>query len=209
MTQPADARISAQMIKALREATGAGVMDCKRALQESHGDFERAKAWLVRKGLDRATAKADREVKQGLVYAYIHHNHQLGVLLELNSESDFVARNEEFRRLGHELALQVAGADPKWVRREDVPQLVLDRERASIEADARDQKKPEAVVAKIVNGKLNDFYKREVLMEQAWTKDDKKSVEHLVKEAIAKLGENITVSRFVRYKVGEAPPSSP
>jgi len=197
--------ISADQVKVLREATGAGMMDCKRALEASQGDVEKAKDWLRQKGIAKAGAKASRAARQGLVEAYIHHNGQVGVLVELNSESDFVARNQVFKGLAHEIALHVAAADPHYLRREDVPREVLDRERSIFEAQARDQRKPDAVIQKIVEGKLNDFFKREVLLDQPWTKDDKQSIEHLVKEAIAKLGENITISRFARFKVGEAP----
>jgi elongation factor Ts len=196
--------IPAEQVKTLREATGAGMMDCKRALEETSGDFEKAKDWLRQKGMAKAGAKASRTASQGIVTTYVHHNHQLGVLLELNSESDFVARNEEFRHLGHEIALHIAAAEPKYLRREDVPTEIVDRERAIFEAQANDAKKPAAVVEKIVQGKLNDFFKREVLLEQAWAKDDKKTIDHLLKEGIAKLGENITIARFARFKVGEA-----
>jgi elongation factor Ts len=197
--------ISADQVKVLREATGAGMMDCKRALEATEGDLEKAKDWLRQKGIAKAGSKANRTARQGLVEAYIHHNGQVGVLVELNSESDFVARNQVFKDLAHEIALHVAAADPRYLRREDVPQEVLDRERAIFQAQARDQRKPDPVIQKIVEGKLNDFYKREVLLDQPWTKDDKQTIEQLVKEAIAKLGENITISRFARFKVGEAP----
>jgi elongation factor Ts len=196
---------SADQIKALREATGAGMMDCKRALEETGGDFEKAKDWLRQKGIAKAGSKSSRVASQGIVDSYIHHNQQVGVLIELNSESDFVARNDQFKELAHEIALHIAAADPHYLRREDVPAPVLERERAIFSAQAREQKKPEAVIEKIVAGKLNDFYKREVLYDQPWTKDDKKSIEQLVKEAVARLGENITISRFARFKVGEAP----
>jgi elongation factor Ts len=196
--------IAAEQVKALREATGAGMMDCKRALEATNGDFERAKDWLRQKGLAKAGAKAGRVASQGLIATYVHHNHQLGVLLELNSESDFVARNDEFRHLAHEIAVHIAAAEPRYLRREEVPKDVLDRERAIYEAQAIEQKKPPQVAEKIAQGKLNDFYKREVLMDQAWAKDDKRTVEQVIKEAIAKLGEHITISRFARFKIGEA-----
>jgi elongation factor Ts len=196
--------ISAEQVRALREATGAGMMDCKRALEATNGDFEKAKDWLRLKGMAKAGAKATRAASQGLIETYVHHNHQLGVLLEMNSESDFVARNEEFRHLAHEIAVHIAAAEPHYLRREDVPKEVLDRERAIFEAQAQDAKKPAAVIEKIVQGKMNDFYKREVLLDQAWAKDDKRTVDQMVKEAIAKLGENITISRFARFRVGEA-----
>jgi len=196
--------ISADQVKSLREATGAGMMDCKRALEECSGDFEKAKDWLRKKGIAKAGSKSTRVAAQGLIETYVHHNHQLGVLLELNSESDFVARNEEFRHLAHEIALHIAAAEPRYLRRDDVPADIVERERKIFEAQAADAKKPPAVVEKIVQGKLNDFYKREVLLDQVWAKDDKKTIEQLLKESIAKLGENITISRFARFKVGEA-----
>ena len=196
--------ISAEQVKALRDATGAGMMDSKRALEATNGDLEKAKDWLRQKGMAKAGAKAARTAKEGIIATYIHHNHQLGVMVELNSESDFVARNEEFRHLAHEVAVHVAAAEPHYLRREDVPEEVLNREKAIYEGQAADQKKPPQVVEKIVQGKLNDFYKREVLMDQAWAKDDKRTVDQMVKEAISKLGENITISRFARFKVGEA-----
>jgi elongation factor Ts len=196
--------ISAEQVKALRDATGAGMMDSKRALEATNGDIEKAKDWLRQKGIAKAGTKAARTAKEGIIATYIHHNHQLGVMVELNSESDFVARNDEFRHLAHEVAVHIAAAEPKYVRREEVPEDILNREKAIYEAQAADQKKPPQVVEKIVQGKLNDFYKREVLIDQAWAKDDKRTVDQVVKEAIAKLGENITISRFARFKVGEA-----
>jgi elongation factor Ts len=196
--------ISAEQVKALRDATGAGMMDSKRALEATNGDMEKAKDWLRQKGMAKAGSKAARTAKEGIIATYIHHNHQLGVLVELNSESDFVARNEQFRELAREVALHIAAAEPHYVRREDVPEAILNREKAIFEAQAADQKKPPQVIEKIVQGKLNDFYKREVLLDQAWAKDDKRTVDQMLKEAISKLGENITISRFARFKVGEA-----
>ena len=196
--------ISADQVKALREATGAGMMDSKRALEATNGDIEKAKDWLRTKGIAKAGAKSSRTAREGTIATYVHHNHQLGVLLELNSESDFVARNEEFKHLAHEIAVHIAAAEPRYLRREDVPKDVLDRERAIFEAQANEQKKPPQVVEKIVQGKLNDFYKREVLLDQPFAKDDKRTVDQMLKEGIAKLGENITISRFARFKVGEA-----
>src|SRR5216684_3247616 len=196
------ADISADKVKQLREATGAGMMDCKRALQETNGDLEKAKDWLRQKGMAKAATKAGRTASQGLVHAYIHHNGQLGVLVELNSESDFVARNEEFRHLAHELAVHIAAANPRWLRREDVPAEILSREKAIYDAQARELKRPENVLPKIVEGKLKDFYKQDVLLDQPFAKDDARTVAEVIKEAIAKLGENITISRFARFRVG-------
>src|SRR5207253_2426798 len=167
--------ISADQVKALRDATGAGMMDSKRALEATNGDLEKAKDWLRQKGIAKAGAKATRTAGEGIIATYVHHNHQLGVLLELNSESDFVARNDEFRHLAHEIAVHIAAAEPRYLRREDVPKDVIDRERAIFEGQAKDQKKPEAVIEKIIQGKMNDFYKREVLLDQAWAKDDKRT----------------------------------
>jgi elongation factor Ts len=200
------ADISADKVKQLRAATGAGMMDCKRALQETNGDLEKAKDWLRQKGMAKAATKAGRTASQGLVHAYIHHNGQLGVLVELNSESDFVARNEEFRHLAHELAVHIAAANPRWLRREDVPVEILTREKAIYEAQARELKRPENVLPKIVEGKLKDFYKQDVLLDQPFAKDDARTVAEVIKEAIGKLGENITISRFARFKVGESLP---
>jgi len=196
--------ISADQVKALRDATGAGMMDSKRALEATAGDIEKAKDWLRQKGIAKAGAKAARTAKEGIIATYVHHNHQLGVLVELNSETDFVARNDEFRHLAHEIAVHIAAAEPRYLRREDVPKDVLERERAIFEAQASDQKKPPQVIEKIIQGKVNDFYKREVLLDQAWAKDDKRTVDQMLKEAIAKLNENITIARFARFKVGEA-----
>jgi elongation factor Ts len=203
---PGNQPVSADLVKRLRELTGAGMMDCKRALEATGGDIEKATDLLRQKGIAKAGSKAARVAREGIVEAYLHHNRQLGVLVELNSESDFVARNAEFRHLAHEIAIHIAAAEPRYLRREDVPKAVLDRERAIFEAQAKEQKKPEAVIEKIVQGKLNDFYKREVLLDQMWAKDDKKTIENLLKESIAKLGENITISKFARFKVGEAEP---
>ncbi len=196
--------ITADQVKALRDMTGAGMMDCKRALEACGGDLEKAKDWLRQKGIARADLKSGRTALEGLVESYIHHNRQVGVLVELNSESDFVARNEHFLSLAHEIAVHIAAANPRYLRREDVPPDVVSHERAIYEAQAREQKKPPAVIEQIVQGKLNAFYKQEVLLEQPWSRDEKKSIRELIKEHIAKLGENITISRFVRFRVGEA-----
>src|SRR5437764_7150145 len=171
---------SADQFNAHRDATAAGMIDSKRALEATNGDIEKAKDWLRQKGIAKAGAKAARSAKEGLIATYVHHNHQLGVLVELNSESDFVARSDEFRHLAHEIAVHIAAAEPRYLRREDVPKDVLDRERAIFAAQASDQKKPPQVIEKITQGKLNDFYKREVLLDQAWAKDDKRTVHQMV-----------------------------
>ncbi len=202
------AEISAAMVKQLRERTGAGMMDCKRALEEADGDVERAIDLLRERGAARAKEKAGRSTNQGLIEAYLHSvggmPPKVGVLLEVDCESDFVAKTDDFKRLARELALQVAGANPQYVGPEDVPEDVVERERAVARAQA--EGKPENVVAKIVEGKLAAFYGDVCLLEQAWIRDErhKKKVRELVAETVAKLGENITVARFVRFAVGEA-----
>src|SRR5205814_3185300 len=153
--------ISADQVKALRDATGAGMMDSKRALEATNGDIEKAKDWLRQKGMAKAGTKAARTAKEGIIATYVHHNHQLGVLVELNSESDFVARNDEFRHLAHEIAVHIAAAEPRYVRREEVPENVVHRERSIFEAHASEQQTPPQVIEEIVHGNLNDLYDRE------------------------------------------------
>jgi elongation factor Ts len=193
--------ITAQAVKALRERTGTGMMDSKRALEATDGDLEKAIDWLRRKGIARASAKAGRVAREGVIEIYVHHNHQLGVLLELNSESDFVARSAEFRELAHEIAVHIAAATPRFLRREDVPDDVVEARRTEFREAAVAQKKPAQVVQNIVDGKLNEFFKDRVLLDQPWAKDDKRTVSDVLHEGIAKLGENITVARFARFKV--------
>jgi len=198
------AGVSAAEVKRLRDDTGAGMMDSKRALTESNGDFEKAKDWLRAKGLSRAAGKAGRATNEGAVEAYIHSSQGIakqGALVELLCESDFVAKTPDFKALARELALQVVGASPQYVRREDVPADVVDRERAVYRESVKG--KPDNIVDKILEGKLNDFYAKTCLLEQPWIKDDKKRVRDLVTDAIAKLGENITVAHFARFAVGE------
>ena len=195
------ATISAQQVKALRDATGSGMMDSKRALEATNGDLEKAKDWLRQKGLAKAGAKAGRLATEGLVEVYLHHNHQLGALVELNSETDFVARSDAFRELAHELAVHIAAANPRYLRAEDIPSAVLERTREEIRAEAMAQKKPVQVIETIIDGKLKAFYERDVLMDQRWAKDDTRTVQDVVADAVAQFGENITVSRFARFKV--------
>jgi elongation factor Ts len=203
-----NAEISAAQVKQLREMTGAGMMDCKRALTETGGDVERAKDWLRKKGMARAAGKASRTANEGMIASYLHgpggSTPKLGVLVELNCESDFVAKTDDFKELARELALQVAGGRPMWVRREEVPEDVLERERSV--ARAQVEGKPANIVDKIVEGKLEAFYGEHVLLDQVYVRDErrKKKVNELVTEAIAKLGENITVARFARFEVGES-----
>ncbi len=197
--------IKAQDVKALRDITGTGMMDSKRALEATDGDRERARDWLRQKGIARAGAKAARLAREGTVEVYVHHNKQLGVLVELNSESDFVARTEGFQHLAHEIALHIAAASPRYVRRDDVPAELIEQKRADFHQQATLLNKPPQVVEKIVDGKLNEFFEREVLLEQPWTKDDKRTVNEVLNEAISGYGENITVCRFARFKMGQSP----
>jgi elongation factor Ts len=196
--------ISPKDVAELRRRTGAGMMDCKKALEESGGDMEKAVELLRKKGIAKAEKRAGREAAQGLILSYIHHNHQVGVLLELNCETDFVARTEPFRELGREIALHIASADPLAVRPEDIPAEVLDRERRIAEEQVAAEGKPEAMRGKIVEGKLKKFVAERALLEQPFVKDDTKTVGSLVKEASGKIGEAITVRRFARFKIGEA-----
>lgn len=198
------AEISAAEVKRLRDETGAGMMDAKRALAENGGDAEKAKDWLRAKGLSKAADKAGRATNEGAVEAYIHNAGGIakhGAMVELQCESDFVAKTHDFKTLARELALQVVGAHPQYVRREDIPAAVVERERAVYRESV--QGKPENIVEKILQGKLNDFYSKVCLLDQPWIKDDKKRVGDLVTEAVAKLGENVTVARFARFGVGE------
>jgi elongation factor Ts len=196
------AEITAAMVKDLRERTGAGMMDCKRALGEVGGDFAKAEEWLRKKGITGAAKKAGRVAAEGLVGAYVHGG-KIGVLVEVNCETDFVGRNEEFQELVKDLAMQIAAANPQYVRREEVPADVLEKEKEIHRQQLRDQKKPEAILDKIIVGKVEKFYEMVCLMDQPWVKDDKKKIHELVTEKVAKIGENITVRRFARYQVGE------
>jgi elongation factor Ts len=197
------AEITAQLVKQLRERTGAGMMECKSALQEAGGDVDTAEVVLRKRGLSSAAKKATRATRQGIVGAYIHPGAQLGVLLEVNCESDFVARTDEFKRLVHDLAMQVAAADPRYLRREEVPAAVLDQEREIQRARALGEGKPEKVVDKMVEGRLSKFYEEVCLYEQPFIKDNTMTVGQLIASTIAKTGENISVSRMVRFKVGD------
>jgi elongation factor Ts len=195
--------INAQLVKQLRERTGAGMMECKAALVEANGDIPAAEIVLRKKGIASAAKKSARSTGQGIVDSYIHPGSQIGVLIEVNCESDFVARTKEFQTLVHDLAMQVAAADPKFVRREDVTESALAQEREIQRARALQEGKPEKMVDKIVEGRMNKFYEEVCLLEQPFIKEPTTSVSDLIKSTIAKLGENISVSRFVRFKVGD------
>jgi len=196
--------IGAASVKELREKTGAGIMDCKKALAESGGDLEKAVDYLRKKGLAAAAKKAGRVAGEGWVGSYIHAGGKIGVLLELNCETDFVARTAEFQNLLKELAMQIAAANPHYIRPEEVPPGVIEREREIYRRQALDSGKPEKVVEKIVDGKMERFYSEVCLLEQAFIKDQDRKVGDLVREVVARLGENIQVRRFTRYHVGEA-----
>ena len=195
--------ISAQSVKQLRERTGAGMMECKSALAEAQGDLEAAVIVLRKRGIASADKKSARSTRQGVVGSYIHPGYQLGVLVEVNCESDFVARTQDFQALVHDLAMQIAAADPQFIRREDVTAQALEKERDIQRARALGEGKPEKVVDKIVDGRMNKFYEEVCLYEQPFIKENTTTVADVIKTKIAKLGENISVSRFVRFKVGD------
>jgi elongation factor Ts len=195
--------ISAEEVKRLRERTGAGMMDSKKALQEAGGDLDRAVEILRERGLASAQKRAGRSATQGVIDAYIHHNNAVGVLVEVNCETDFVAKTEEFRRLARDVALHIASAMPQWVTRDEVPEEILETERRIYEAEARQKGKPDNALERLVEGKLQGFFKTTVLMDQQFVKETEKTIQQLVDEVSAKVGEKVAVRRFVRYKLGE------
>jgi elongation factor Ts len=196
------ADVSASMVKELREKTGAGMMDCKKALSETGGDFGKAEEYLRKKGITGAAKKQGRVAAEGLVGTYVHGG-KIGVMVEVNCETDFVARNEDFQQLVKDLAMQIAAANPTYVRREEIPANILDTEKEIHRQQLRDAKKPEQIWEKIIVGKIEKYYETVCLVDQPWVKDDKKKISDLVTEAVAKIGENITVRRFARFVVGE------
>jgi elongation factor Ts len=197
------AEITAQLVKDLRDRTGAGMMECKKALVEAKGDIGDAEVLLRKWGIASAGKKASRATRQGLIGSYIHHGGQLGVLVEINCESDFVARTDDFKELVHDVAMHIAAADPRFIRKEDVTPEVLAQEKDIARARALAEGKPEKVVDKIIEGRLQKFYEETCLLEQPFVKEATQSVGQLVKLKIAKLGENIGIARFVRFKVGD------
>ena len=197
------AEISAGAVKELRERTGSGMMDCKKALAETNGDVEKAIDYLREKGLAKAAKKASRAASDGRIFHYVHNNFKVGALLELNSETDFVAKTDEFNALGHEIAMHITAANPLYLRPEDVPVEDLEREKEIYRQQLRDEGKPEDRIEKIVEGKVRKFYETTCLMEQAYIRDPDKKIADLVVEMIAKLGENIVVKRFARFMIGE------
>ncbi|MEW6349518.1 MAG: translation elongation factor Ts [Thermodesulfobacteriota bacterium] len=204
-TAPAEKKpeISAQMVKELREKTGLGMMDCKKALTETGGDPEKAVEFLRKKGALKAASREGRATSEGRVGSYVHLNNKIGVLVELNCESDFVAKTDDFADLVKDLCMQVAASSPKWVRTEDVPQEVVAKEMDIYMGQAREAGKPEKMFEKIATGKLKKFYTEVCLLEQPFVKDPDKSVDQVIKEKIAKLGENMSVRRFVRFEMGK------
>jgi elongation factor Ts len=195
--------VSAKDVAELRRRTGAGMMDCKKALAETGGDFDRAVEWLRAHGVARAEKRAGREAGQGVVEAYLHHNGSVGVLVELNCETDFVARTDDFRQLARDVAMHIAASRPVAVSTDQVPADVVERERRIYAEQVAQEGKPEAVRAKIVEGKLKRFYSEVVLLEQPFVKDDKRTVGQIVKEVSGKVGENVVVRRFTRFQLGE------
>jgi len=198
------ANVPAQLVKELRERTGAGFSDCRAALIESGADIEQAINVLRKKGQAAAAKKAQRATSEGLVTSYIHAGGKIGVLVEIDCESDFVARTEDFQRLSHDVAMHVAALDPRFLRREEVTQEILDREQEIYREQARQTGKPDPVIEKIVTGKMEKFYEENCLYEQHFIKDEAVTIKELVDQAIAKLGENIAIRRFARFKVGES-----
>jgi elongation factor Ts len=196
--------ITTEKVKELRQRTGIGVMECKEALQESEGDIEKAILVLRKKGYARAKDKMSRETAEGIIGSYIHLNGRIGVLIEVNCESDFVARNQEFQELVKNLTLHIAASKPRYISSEDVPAQVLEQEKDIIREQFKDSKKPPEVVEKIIQGKLSKFYQEVCLMDQPYVKDDKISVRELVASHIAKFGENIRIKRFARFELGES-----
>jgi elongation factor Ts len=197
------AEITAQMVKQLRDKTGAGMMDCKKALTEANGDVAEAEVVLRKKGIAAAAKRQSRAARNGQIGAYIHPGAQLGVMVEVNCETDFVARTDQFQELVHDVAMQIAAADPRWVRREEVPAEVLEKEKDIARERARSEGKPEKMLDRIVEGRLEKFYEESCLMDQPFIKENTMTVEQLIKTKIANLQENISIARFVRFKVGD------
>ena len=195
--------ISAKMVKELRDQTGAGMMDCKRALVEAEGDIEKAKDVLRKKGLSKAGKKSGRATENGAIVDYIHFNNRVGVMVELNCETDFVARTDEFKELGRDICKHIAMENPKYVSRDEVSSEVLEKEKEIYKAQLAESGKPEKVLEKIIEGKIEKFYSENCLMEQKYFLDDSRTIEEMIKEAIAKIGENISVGRFVRFEIGQ------
>ncbi|MFW6148430.1 MAG: translation elongation factor Ts [Atribacterota bacterium] len=195
--------ISAKLVKELRDKTGAGMMECKKALTHTNGDIEKAVDYLRKKGIQSASTKFGRKTSNGLITSYIHLDGKVGVLLEINCETDFVAKTPDFQELAKNITLQIAAANPKYIKREDVPEEIIQKEKEVYYSQAENLNKPQKVLENIAEGKLNKFYKEICLLEQEYIRDPEKTVNQLILETIAKLKENITISRFVRFQLGE------
>jgi elongation factor Ts len=195
--------ISAALVKELRDKSGAGMMDCKNALVESNGDLEKASELLRKKGIAKASKRTDRSANEGKIESYIHPGSKLGVLVEVNCETDFVANTEDFKNLAHDIAMHIAASSPSYVKREDVPQEDIDREIEIYKEQAKAQGKPDAILDKIAQGKLVKYFSEICLVDQPFVKDPDKTIQVLLTESIAKLGENISIRRFSRFKIGE------
>jgi len=200
--------ITTEMIKQLREQTGAGILDCRKALEQNNGDMQKALDFLREKGLAMAAKRADRQASEGVVELYAHGNGRVGVMVELNCETDFVGRSEAFRNLAHELALQIAFSNPEYIRDEDIPADVLEKEMAIATARAREEGKPEAIIPRIAEGYLNKFKDEHVLLRQPYIRDDKMTVQQLVNQTVASLGEKVVIRRMVRWALGESSESA-
>ena len=200
--------ISATEVKELREISGAGMMDCKKALSEASGNLDKAMDILRKSGIAKAQKKTGRSTKEGMIYSYIHPGAKLGVLIEINCETDFVANTDEFKKLNKDLAMHIAASAPISVKREDISLDVLEREKNIYAAQARQSGKPENIIDKMIEGRINKFYQENVLLEQAFVKDPDRTVQDIITETIAKLGENIIASRFVRFQLGDQPINS-
>ncbi|EQA62897.1 MULTISPECIES: translation elongation factor Ts [Leptospira] len=196
------AAVTTDLIRELRERTSAGMMDCKKALEENNADIEKAITWLREKGIAKAAKKAGRETKEGRIVSYIHGNGKIGVLVELNSETDFVSKNEEFEALGKEICMQIAAMNPLYLNEESIPAADLEREKGIMKSQLEAEGKKAEQIEKILPGKIKKYVSEACLVNQAFFKDDSKTIDDLVKEAIAKFGENITIARFVRFQVG-------
>ena len=195
--------IDAKIVKILRERTGAGMMDCKKALVETNGDLESAVDYLRKTGIAKAEKKGQRSTKEGLIFSYIHQGGKLGVLLELNCETDFVAKTEGFTDLAHNLSMQIAATNPVSISRDDMNPSVLEREKSIFTEQAKESGKPENIINKMVEGRIEKFYAESCLVEQHYIKDSERKVSDLLTEAVSTLGENIVINRFVRYAIGE------
>lgn len=198
-------KIDAKQVKELRDKTGAGMMDCKRALVESNGDLDAAVDYLRKAGVTKAEKKSSRSATEGLIYSYIHHGGRLGVLLDIGCETDFVAKTDGFKELAHHIAMQIAATNPIAIKREDVPEDIVNHEKDIYMDQAKSSEKPDNVIEKMVEGRMNKFFQENCLLEQAFIKDPDKKVQDLITGTIATLGENITINRYTRYAVGESP----